>query len=247
MDTKGGGDVLEIEDLSVMVGNEVILNNINLRVERGEVVALFGPNGSGKTTLLLSIIGSSRCKVVSGRIKYKGMDITEMPMDERARLGIGIAFQHPPEIRGVKTRDLLRIISNGADPVEDVAKELEMLELLDRDLNYGFSGGERKKSEILQLLFQKPEMILLDEPESGVDLVNIELIGRAINKLLGKERRPDRKVSALIVSHTGHILDHVNADKGYVILDGRMTCSGNPRDLLQHIREKGFRGCKECV
>jgi Fe-S cluster assembly ATP-binding protein len=238
--------VLEIEDLSVMIGGKLVLDRINLRIAKGEVGALFGPNGSGKTTLLLAIMGSSKCKVLGGRIRYKGIDITEMPMDERARLGIGMAFQHPPSIRGVKTRNLLAMISNGMNLVDDMARELGMTELLDRDLNYGFSGGERRKSEILQLLLQRPEMILLDEPESGVDLVNIELIGKAINKLLGKEKKPDRNVSALIVTHTGHILEYVNADKGYIILDGRITCSGNPRDLLQHIRERGFRGCEEC-
>jgi Fe-S cluster assembly ATP-binding protein len=117
---------------------------------------------------------------------------------------------------------------------------------LNRGLNDGFSGGEMKRSELLQLMVQHPDLVLIDEPESGVDIENIALVGEAINSLLGKDKVKDPKRGAIIITHTGYILDFVNADKGYIIFDGNLLCRGNPRDILSEIKKHGYRRCAEC-
>ena len=132
--------------------------------------------------------------------------------------------------------------------ISRLAEESNLSDFLDREINYGFSGGEIKRSEIMQLLAQKPELILLDEPESGVDLVNISLIGQLINELLQKEHPiRDRRRSGLIITHTGHILDHVNARTGYVLLDGRIVCEGDPHEILDTIKSKDYEECRVCT
>ncbi|MBC7337911.1 MAG: ATP-binding cassette domain-containing protein, partial [Clostridia bacterium] len=178
-----------------------------------------GPNGSGKTSLLGAIMGFARYRVVSGKIYFQGEDITTWPIDARARLGIGLSFQRPPTVRGVTTRQLVGVCGRGQVEVEALAEELNFRDFLDRDVNLGFSGGELKRSELLQLLAQDPQLVLLDEPESGVDLENIALIGRVINRLLerdvvhreGKSQREirrGRRKAGLVITHTGYILDY---------------------------------------
>lgn len=241
--------MLEIENLSVEVDSRQLLHHINMTISSGETHVLFGPNGSGKTSLLMAIMGFARYKVIEGRIAFKGRDITGLSLDERARLGIGISFQRPPVIRGVSMRQMvLSFLKGGADkvPVEELADKLNLSSLLDRDVNYGFSGGELKRSELLQLLAQNPELVLIDEPESGVDLVSIPLVGEVINELLQKERVRTRMNAGLIITHTGHILDYVHANKGYTMVDGRLVCEGNPREILDQVRRNGYRGCIEC-
>jgi Fe-S cluster assembly ATP-binding protein len=131
--------------------------------------------------------------------------------------------------------------------ISEAAEKLNLTDFLDRDINLGFSGGEIKRSELLQLFAQNPEFVMLDEPDSGVDLVNINLVGAVINELLEKYKRKDKRIKAgLIITHAGYILDYVNADRAYVMLDGTVTCSGNPRDVLEDIRTKGFKGCMQC-
>jgi Fe-S cluster assembly ATP-binding protein len=128
-----------------------------------------------------------------------------------------------------------------------IAEKLNLTNHLDRGLNEGFSGGEMKRSELLQLMVQKPDLVFIDEPESGVDLENIALVGEAINTLLGKENKlKEQKRSAIIITHTGHILDFVNADKGFMIFEGKLICGGNPRDILSEIKRHGYRRCAEC-
>ena len=244
--------MLEIRNLGVEVEGVKILHNLSLSIEVGETHALFGPNGGGKTTLLMALMGFPRYKITEGQIIFKGQDITKASLDERARLGIGMSFQRPPVVRGVKTRDMVaacvgaRGSSNG-DKIEELAERLNMVDLMDREINYGFSGGEIKRSELLQLMAQEPELILLDEPESGVDLVNMSLIGNMINELLQTGMHRKRQRSGLIITHTGHILDYVHASKGYVLIDGTISCQRNALDVLDSIKENGYEGCVRCL
>jgi Fe-S cluster assembly ATP-binding protein len=241
--------MLQVIGLSVEVGGKEIIHNVSLKIEVGRTHVLFGPNGSGKTTLLMAIMGFPRYEVTKGRVLFKGQDITELPVDERARLGIGIAFQRPPVVRGVRTREVVRACLGSREDgsvVDEMAARLNLGELIDRDVNYGFSGGEIKRSELLQLMAQSPELVLLDEPDSGVDLVNISLVGEMINELLQKDRMRTRTHAGLIITHTGHILDYVNADRAYVLLNGSLWCQGNPRELLAGIKKHGYEGCAVC-
>ena len=250
--------LLEIIDLHVKLAEKEILKGINLTISMGEVHALFGPNGSGKTTLLSALMGFGDYKIVKGKIIFSGKDITHIPPYERARLGIGISFQKPPPVNGVKLKQLVELCAReNGKVIEEYARELNLLEHLEREVNVGFSGGEVKRSELLQLLLQSPNMVLLDEPESGVDLENIVLIGRAINLLLGRKVEPkgekpikevlkQKRKSALIITHTGHILDYVEPDHGHVLLDGKIACSGNPREILHTIKEHGYNECYRC-
>jgi Fe-S cluster assembly ATP-binding protein len=200
---------------------------------------------------LSAIIGFTKYQITKGRIIFQDKDITHMPMDERARMGIGMSFQRPPVIRGVKTYDMVKAClerHGNEESVEQLAAKANMTDFLDRDINYGFSGGEVKRSELMQLLAQRPELVLLDEPESGVDLVNISLIGKLINELLEKDCPiRSRKSMGLIITHTGYILDYVNARTGYVMCDGMIGCEGDPREMLATIKEKGYKKCITCV
>jgi Fe-S cluster assembly ATP-binding protein len=239
--------MLEIDDLWINIDDKEVLKGINLRVPVGETHILFGKNGSGKSSLLMSIMGFERYQVKQGRITFLGQDITRMPIYERARLGLGLSFQRPPTIRGVKTADVLRVCSRGAVMPEVLAAAYDFTQFLDREVNYGFSGGELKRSELLQLLAQNPKMVLLDEPESGVDLENLQVVGKIIAHLLQKDRRPQaREKSGLIITHTGFIMDYVNADRAYILSGGRLCCQGNPRDLLHDIKNFGYEECAQC-
>ena len=246
--------MLEIKDLSVAVEGKQILHDVNLSIGDGETHALFGPNGGGKTTLLMAIMGFPRYRVTKGQIIFKGQDITKLSLDERARMGIGMSFQRPPVVRGVKTRDVVTasLGSRGdGEIVGKMAERLNMVELMDRDINYGFSGGEIKRSELLQLIAQSPDLVLLDEPESGVDLVNMALIGQMINELLqkgmGQHPQRQRTRSGLIITHTGHILDYVHASRGYVLLDGTIPCERDALEVLDSIKQNGYEGCVKCL
>ncbi len=242
--------MLEIKDLSVAVEGKKIIHDVNMTIQNGETHVLFGPNGAGKSTLLMAIMGFPKYRVTRGSISFKGKDITGLTVDERARLGIGMSFQRPPVVRGVKTSDMVAACLKGSeddDAIGKLADKADLGEFLERDINYGFSGGEIKRSELMQLLAQKPELTLMDEPESGVDLVNIVLIGKLMNELLEKNCPIQyRKCMGLIITHTGHILDYVNARTGYVMCDGTIGCVGDPHEILTTIREKGYDECIKC-
>src|SRR4030042_21824 len=178
--------MLEIEDLWVNIEEKEVLKGINLEGPTGETHILFGRNGSGKSTLLMAIMGFARYQVKQGQIRFQGQDITHLPTYERARLGLGLSFQRPPTIRGVKTADLLRVCSQGRISPQALAALYDFTPFLEREINYGFSGGEIKRSELPQLLAQDPKMALLDEPESGVDMANLQVVGEIIGQSLQK-------------------------------------------------------------
>jgi Fe-S cluster assembly ATP-binding protein len=228
--------MLEIENLSVEVGGRKILRDVTLSVKAGYTNVLFGPNGSGKSTLLMTIMGFSGYKVTAGRILLNDEDITNLPINERASRGIGIMMQRPPNLVGVRLRNMVKVTGKGK---------------VDPDVNVGFSGGEIKRSELLQLGAQNPCLYLLDEPESGVDLVSIEKVGAKVHDMLrggtscaGWKMQSGK--AALVITHTGQILDFIEADRGYVMCKGTIACSGNPRDLLAEIRKMGYEECVKC-
>src|SRR4030043_1477782 len=176
--------MLLIEDLRVELADRIILQHIDLEIKPGETHILFGPNGSGKTSLLMTIMGYPQYKILSGKIVFKGEDITYMPINERAQLGIGMSYQRPPTIHGLKTRQMVNLCAKGKVDEEELAGRVNFRDFLERDVNAGFSGGEIKRSELLELMAQDPDLMLFDEPESGVDMENISLVGRAIAGLL---------------------------------------------------------------
>ncbi|MFZ2071715.1 MAG: ABC transporter ATP-binding protein [Halobacteriota archaeon] len=244
--------MLEIKNLNVEVGGKEIVRDLNLNIEEGEVHVLFGPNGCGKTTLLMTLMGFPIYKVTRGGITFKGVDITNLQTNERVKLGMGMSFQHPPEIRGVKLGDMVNIArgrkEEGID--EDVialAKRLNIpVEFLNRDVNLGFSGGEVKRSEILQLLAQSPGFVMFDEPDSGVDVENIELIGKIMSELMDRHKMPSKREKAgLIITHSGFIMRHIEVDRAHVMLEGRIACSGMPGEITRNVMENGFERCVE--
>ena len=232
--------LLEVKDLTVEVSGKRVLEEINLQIAKGEVHVLFGPNGSGKSTLLMTILGFPAYKVLSGEIIFKGVEITDLPINERVNLGISVAFQNPPAIRGVK---LGEVISHWIPNVEEVDRLLERINFprgfLKRDINLGFSGGEIKKSEVLQMLAQRGDFLMLDEPDSGVDVENLRVIGGVIDEAL-------RGRSGLIITHQGHILRFVNADVAHVLINGTIACSGKPTKILSQILREGYGWCMKC-
>jgi Fe-S cluster assembly ATP-binding protein len=248
--------LLEITDLAVEVNGKEILSDIDLNIGKGETHVLLGPNGSGKSTLFNAILGFPNYKITRGEIVFKGNDITRNNTTERVRAGIGVSYQNPPAIRGVKLKSILQMESMGGIPEsEELSPELQKLaeklkmsdSYLERDVNLGFSGGEVKRSEILQLLAQSPDFVMFDEPDSGVDIENVELIAEEINVLLDKDKKPGmREKSGLLITHLGYILNFVGADTAHVLMDGKIACSGNPAEILEDIRKEGFKGCVEC-
>ncbi|MDI6642729.1 MAG: ABC transporter ATP-binding protein [Candidatus Hodarchaeaceae archaeon] len=232
--------ILTIKDLTVKIAGKRVLNGVNLEVPEGETHVLLGPNGSGKTSLIMSILGFPSCRIISGKIKFNGTDITTMPIDKRTKLGIGVAFQNPPPIRGVKMGDVLRHLAKGeVDEIKLAGTTNIPVDFFNRDLNLGFSGGELKRSEVLQVLAQRPSFAIFDEPDSGVDVENLEVIGKAINEFL-KGR------SGLLITHLGHILRYVKADVAHVMFYGTVACSGEPTRILNQIMKQGYKWCERC-
>ena len=250
-------NMLEIIDLHVSIGGTPVLKGVNLTINAGETFILFGPNGSGTTSLLMTLMGVSGYEVTQGQILFKGQDITRAPMYERARLGIGLSFQRPPTIRGLPTGKLVELCArNQQVDIPAMAKKLNFDTFLDRDVNAGFSGGEIKRSELLQLMAQRPDLILFDEPESGVDLENMALVGNTVHELLEGEGPKGaslrqlgrvRHTCGLIITHTGYILQYVNAHRGQVLYHGKLCCEANPHEILQHIQKHGYHECLRCL
>ena len=245
-------NILEIKNLHVEVDGQTLLHDLDLTIPDGEVHALLGPNGSGKTTLMMTIIGYPEYRVTQGQILFDGEDIAELDITERARLGIGVSQQRPPTIAGVKLRQILDFIIKDAQErvqeIDNLTRAFQMQPFLERDVNAGLSGGEIKRSELFQLLITHPRFVMMDEPDSGVDLEAMSIIGQMTNDLLVRNHatRPKERRAGLIITHTGHILDYVHADRAYIMLDGYIGCSGNPLILLDQIREHGYQECVRC-
>ena len=242
--------MLEIKGLHVEIFGREILKGIDITIPDGETHILFGPNGSGKTSLLMTLMGYPQYKVTAGSIIFNSRDVASMTMDERARAGMGIFYQRPPAIKGIKLKQMAAMIGgkSGVRIDTDVAaKALNIGYLMDRDINHGFSGGEIKRSELMQMFSQKPGFLMLDEPESGVDIENMKLIGGKIRTLLERDlEKGQRGKSALIITHTGYIMDYVDADAGYTLLNGMIKCRHEARKLFLDIQHNGFRECGMC-
>lgn len=233
--------ILEIKDLHVEIMGKKILNGINLEIEENEKIVLLGPNGSGKTTLLKAIMGLSPIEIIKGSIIFKGKDITNLSIDERAKLGIGMAFQFPPSIKGVRISDILNKFGLKKDDFDEIAKKFNFpIEFFEREINIGFSGGEMKRIECMLLYNQKPKLALIDEPDSGVDIINLGVIGKSISTLL------ENNCSGIIVTHQGLILNYVEVDKAYVLLNGKIACYGEPMEVLKDIAKGGYEKCEIC-
>jgi Fe-S cluster assembly ATP-binding protein len=233
-------NILDVQGLSVEVSGKRILNNVNLQIPRGEVHILFGPNGCGKSSLVMTLLGFPAYRIVSGRIIFKGIDVTDLPTDERVKMGINVAFQNPPAIRGVKLGGILRRLLPDEEKLNELLARVKFpLDFLSRDINLGFSGGEIKKSEVLQVLAQGGDFIILDEPDSGVDVENLRILGAVIGEML-------RGRSALIITHLGVILQYIDADMAHVMMDGSIVCSGSPMKILGQILNEGYRWCEKC-
>jgi Fe-S cluster assembly ATP-binding protein len=243
---------LEIQNLHVRIEEREILHGVDLRVEKGETHALMGPNGSGKSTLANTIMGNPNYEITEGNILFNGEDITEAAPDERARAGLFLAFQYPATIPGVSVANFLRLAVNARrdEPikVKDFGKVLrENVDLLKIDrsfvsryLNEGFSGGEKKRAEILQLAMLKPEIAVLDETDSGLDIDALRIVSDGVNALSG----PD--MGSLIITHYTRILNYVRPQFVHIMLDGRVVREGGP-ELADELEEKGYDFIREEV
>jgi len=229
--------ILEIKNLKVKVGSKIVLNKINFSLEKGEIHAIFGPNGSGKTSLISSIIGIPSYKILKGKIFFEGRDITNLPIYKRAKLGIFCAFQNPPSVRGVKVKDLLNV-AGSEDCIELSGLSKEFLE---REVNVGFSGGERKKLEVAQIFAFKPKLLLLDEIDSGVDIESLKFIGKKLASYV-----KENGISTLIITHHGEILNYLKPKAASVMLKGKIVCSENYKKIWKTIKEKGYEWCEKC-
>ncbi|MBN2046448.1 MAG: ABC transporter ATP-binding protein [Anaerolineaceae bacterium] len=245
-------NILEIHDLCVEIDGEEILHHINLTVPYGEVHAVLGPNGGGKTSLMMTIMGFSGYHVTRGEIRFDGTDIVPLSITERARLGIAVAQQRPPTIQGVRLEQVIDY-HRQRDPksgelIDRYLGAANMNEFLPREINAGLSGGEIRRSELFQLLAMRPMFAMLDEPDSGVDIGSIELVGRMINEIFSQDPlHPAKRRAGLIITHNGNMLEHIFTDKAHVIIDGKLACSGNPRIILETACSHGYENCAACI
>ena len=241
--------LLRMENLHVSVGEQEILHGVNLEVNNGETHVLMGPNASGKTTLVLTLVGYPAYKITKGHILFNGKDISSLTIDERARLGIGVAFQHPPTIRGVKLRDLLRLCA-GLEPwnptkepnepfASKMLKEVGMDPrlYLNRDVNLGFSGGEKKRIEVAQIFALRPRLMIFDEPDSGVDIDSLKLIGNRISSLA-----TELGSATMVITHYRHVIPYIKPRVVHVLYDGRIVSSGNPNKIVEKLEKIGYEG-----
>ena len=238
-------DELIIKDLHVSVEGQKILNGVDLVVRKGEVCALMGPNGSGKSTLAYTLMGHPNYTVDKGEAWYKGQNILEMPPNERAKLGLFLSFQYPQEIPGVSVSNFLRTAYNSVkmqqisvpDFVKLLREKMKLLKIDDsfsrRYLNEGFSGGEKKRAEILQLAVLQPEMAMLDETDSGLDIDSLKTVAQGVNTLLNPN------FGVLIITHYQRILNYITPDSVHVMVKGRIVRSGG-KELAHELEAKGY-------
>jgi Fe-S cluster assembly ATP-binding protein len=242
-------NLLEIEDLHASVEDREILKGINLTVGAGEVHAIMGPNGSGKSTLAYVLAGRSGYEVTGGSVRFEGEDLLAMEPDERAAAGVFLAFQYPIEIPGVATMTFLKTALNAqrkkrGEPelstpefikkVRDAAERLHVTqEMLRRPLNVGFSGGEKKRNEILQMALLEPALCVLDETDSGLDIDALRTVADGVNLLRGPER------GMLVITHYQRLLDYIVPDRVHVMADGRIVRSGD-KELALELEKRGY-------
>jgi Fe-S cluster assembly ATP-binding protein len=240
-------ELLVLDDLHVTVEDKEIIRGIDLTVLNGEVHALMGPNGSGKSTLANSLMGHPKYKITRGRILFRGEDVTEMPTDERARRGMFLAFQYPASIPGVTMVNFLRTAVNAVRSEEVPIREfrrllMEKLALLQWDeafvrryVNEGFSGGEKKKAEVLQLALLAPKLAIMDETDSGLDIDALRIVSEGVNSI-GREN-PD--MGALVITHYQRMLNYIRPDKVHVLVAGRIVRSGGA-ELSHELEAEGY-------
>jgi len=246
--------MLEIKNLHASVNGTEILKGINLTVRAGEVHAIMGPNGSGKSTLAQVLAGHPAYDVTAGTITFEGQDLNDMEPEERARAGVFLAFQYPVEIRGITNAYFLRSALNALRKArcQEELDPVDFLDVLDRKLktigwddsymqrpvNEGFSGGEKKRNEILQMAVLEPKLAILDETDSGLDIDALKTVAEAVNKL----RRPDN--ATVVVTHYQRLLNHITPDQVHVLAEGRIVKSGG-KELALELEAKGYDWIRE--
>ena len=242
--------MLKIESLHVEIDGQEIVKGLDLEVGEGEIHAIMGPNGSGKSTLANVLMGHPRYEVTGGSITFRGADIFELEPDERAKLGMFLAFQYPSEVPGVSVANFLRTAVNSVR--EEELSPMDMYRLLqekmkimqmdprfaERYLNEGFSGGEKKRNEILQMLMLDPRLAIMDETDSGLDIDALQVVARGVNELRGPE------FSAVIITHYQRILRYMEPDHVHVMLDGRLVTSGG-KELALDLEDKGYEWVRQ--
>ncbi|MHB7934410.1 Fe-S cluster assembly ATPase SufC [Staphylococcus haemolyticus] len=243
---------LEIKDLHVSIEDKEILKGVNLTINTGEIHAIMGPNGTGKSTLSSAIMGHPSYEVTQGEVLLDGVNILELEVDERAKAGLFLAMQYPSEITGVTNADFMRSAINAKREegqeinlmqfIKKLDKEMDFLDI-DKDmaqryLNEGFSGGEKKRNEILQLMMLEPKFAILDEIDSGLDIDALKVVSKGINEMRGKE------FGALMITHYQRLLNYVTPDKVHVMYGGKVVKSGGP-ELAKRLEEEGYEWVKE--
>ncbi|MCC6498988.1 MAG: Fe-S cluster assembly ATPase SufC [Anaerolineales bacterium] len=247
---------LEIKNLHVSIGDKEILKGLSLTVNQGEIHAIMGPNGTGKSTLAYTLMGHPNYTVTQGEVIFKGQNVLELEPDERSRLGIFLAFQYPVAIPGVTVANFLRTAINSRRRVENPADKgipipefrkllIEKMKMLKMDQNFagrylndGFSGGEKKRAEILQMATLKPEIAILDETDSGLDIDALRVVAEGVNALSGSE------LGVLVITHYQRLLNYIKPHFVHIMLDGRIVESGGP-DLALHLEEQGYEWVRE--
>ncbi len=239
--------VLEVKDLHVTVEGKEILKGVNLKMSTGEIHAIMGPNGTGKSTLSSTIMGDPAYKITKGDILLNGKSIIDLPVDERARMGLFLAMQYPQEIPGVTNAEFVKSAINARRPKDDpiplmdfikrLDETLETLdmseEMADRYLNEGFSGGEKKRNEIMQMMMIRPEFAILDEIDSGLDIDALKVVSRGVNQMRGYN------FGSLIITHYQRLLNYIVPDYVHVMMDGQLVKTGGP-DLAIRLEKEGY-------
>ena len=239
--------VLEVKDLHVTVEGKKILKGVNLKMSTGEIHAIMGPNGTGKSTLSSTIMGDPAYKITKGDILLNGKSIIDLPVDERARMGLFLAMQYPQEIPGVTNAEFVKSAINARRPKDDpiplmdfikrLDETLETLdmseEMADRYLNEGFSGGEKKRNEIMQMMMIRPEFAILDEIDSGLDIDALKVVSRGVNQMRGDN------FGSLIITHYQRLLNYIIPDYVHVMMDGQLVKTGGP-DLAIRLEKEGY-------
>ncbi|KGX85741.1 Fe-S cluster assembly ATPase SufC [Pontibacillus litoralis] len=246
------GSTLEIKDLHVEIEGKEILKGVNLTINGGEFHAVMGPNGTGKSTLASAIMGHPKYEITGGSITLDGEDVLEMEVDERAQAGLFLAMQYPSEISGVTNSDFLRSSINARREEGDEINLMKFIKEMDANMDYlemdknmaqrylneGFSGGEKKRNEILQLMMLKPEIAILDEIDSGLDIDALKVVSKGINKMRSEA------FGCLIITHYQRLLDYITPDKVHVMMQGRVVKSGGP-ELAQRLEAEGYDWIKQ--